>query len=76
MSSLMTLDRSEYLRNTRILGVVTFINLVKTDARQTIDILAACNISTKIITGDNIFLGIQTAFMTGMIPENASVAVL
>lgn len=72
----MKLDRSEFIRSVRIIGVVTFVNLVKTDARQTIDILTDCGISTKIITGDNIFLGIQTAFMTGMLPQNASVGVV
>ena len=68
ISSLFKLDRADYLKNTKIVGVVTFVNLIKTDARQTIDTLASCDISTKIITGDNIFLGIQTAFMTGMLP--------
>ena len=64
----MKAERSDFLNNTRILGVVTFINLIKTDARETVDTLTNCDISTKIITGDNIFLGIQTAFMTGMLP--------
>lgn len=32
-------DRSDFLKNTSILGVVTFVNLIKTDARQTIEVL-------------------------------------
>lgn len=35
----MNLDRSEWLNNTVILGVVTFVNLIKDDAKETISIL-------------------------------------
>jgi cation-transporting P-type ATPase 13A2 len=73
---LLNADRAEFLQNTAILGLVTFVNLIKPDARQTIETLRECNIGTKIITGDNIFLGIQTAFATGMIPDSARVVVL
>jgi P-type E1-E2 ATPase len=64
----MLKGRGEYLRNTQMLGVVTFVNQLKADAKPTISNLVECDINTKIITGDNIFLGIQTALMIGMIP--------
>lgn len=76
VQELMSLDRVDFLRGISILGVVTFVNLLKEDARETIQTLTECCINTKIITGDNIFLGIQTAILTGMIPPSATVAVL
>lgn len=59
-----------------MLGVVTFINQLKNDAVSTITTLMNAEITTKIITGDNIFLGIQTAFATGMIPRDKPVIVV
>lgn len=59
-----------------MLGVVTFINQLKNDAVSTITTLMNAEITTKIITGDNIFLGIQTAFATGMIPRDKRVIVV
>jgi hypothetical protein len=34
------------------------------------------DINTKIITGDNIFLGVQTAIMVGMIPPQAKITII
>lgn len=59
-----------------MLGVVTFVNSLKEDAHVTVNTLTEAQINTKIITGDNIFLGIQTAILTGMLPEGSRVAVL
>ena len=70
------MSRQDFLRETDILGVVAFVNQLKNDAKSTISTLADCDINTKIITGDNIFLGIQTAIMIGMIPETASITVI
>lgn len=64
------------MKNINILGVVTFVNLLKDDAQSTIRTLTECEINTKIITGDNIFLGVQTALLTGMIPVNTRIMVL
>lgn len=64
------------MKQTEILGVVTFMNKLKEDASSTISTLSAAGISTKIITGDNIFLGIQTAFETGMIASDRKVVVI
>lgn len=70
------MSREEFLTHTSILGVVTFINQLKPDAKSTISTLAECDINTKIITGDNIFLGVQTAIMIGMIPPQAHITVI
>ncbi len=69
-------ERSSFLKAIDILGVVTFTNPLKQDARETIQNLSQSEITTKIITGDNIFLGVQTAMMTGMIPLQTSVIVV
>jgi cation-transporting ATPase 13A3/4/5 len=72
----MLRSREDFLRDTAIVGVVTFVNQLKADAKATISTLAECDINTKIITGDNIFLGVQTALMIGMIPPNSKITVL
>ena len=72
----MLMGREEFLANTSIMGVVTFVNQLKSDAKSTINTLAECDINTKIITGDNIFLGVQTAIMIGMIPPQAKITVI
>lgn len=59
-----------------LLGVVTFVNSLKEDAESTIKTLTENDINTKIITGDNIFLGVQTALTTGMISPGVKVLVL
>jgi magnesium-transporting ATPase (P-type) len=64
------------LKKIDILGLVTFVNLLKEDAQSTIQALTESEINTKIITGDNIFLGVQTALMTGMISTGVRVVVL
>lgn len=69
-------SREEFLRNTVLMGVVTFVNQLKDDAVFTIETLGQAGISTKIITGDNIYLGIQTAFATGMISDDKKVIVV
>jgi magnesium-transporting ATPase (P-type) len=40
---------------------VTFANALKPDSVQTIAALTAAEIKTKIVTGDSIFVAIQTA---------------
>lgn len=67
IESMLHGTREEFLKHTKLLGIVTFVNQLKDDAISTIETLAEAGITTKIITGDNIFLGVQTAFATGMI---------
>ena len=73
---IMKMDRSKYMKDITILGLVSFVNLLKDDAKQTIETLTANEINTKIITGDNIYLGVQTAILVGMIPPSASIVIL
>ena len=47
--------------DTKLLGVVTFVNKLKDDSFSTIQTLASAGISTKIITGDNIMTAIKVA---------------
>lgn len=76
VAELLRADRETFLKSIEIAGVVTFINLLKEDAHSTISTLSEADISTNIITGDNIFLGVQTAFTVGMIPPRTKVVVL
>lgn len=69
-------DREFFLQNCDIIGLVTFMNSLKEDAQETVSALTAAEINTKIITGDNIFLGVQTALEVGMISSNTRIIVL
>ena len=76
MDSYLTAEREAFLEGTRMLGVAAFGNQLKDDAVDTIQTLTECDIHTKIITGDNIFLGVKTAIMTGMVRPHQRVAIL
>ena len=76
MGSYLKGDREHFLKNNSFLGVVAFNNQLKEDAVETIKTLTDCGINTKIITGDNIFLGVQTAFLTGMVEREKRVVVV
>lgn len=54
---------------TSLFGLVTFSNALKEDAAETIAILAAAEIKAKIVTGDNLFVAIQTALTLGIVPH-------
>ena len=72
----MKSDRLSFLKNTKILGLVTFVNKLKSDAHNTIFNLEDSGVNTKMITGDNIFLGIKTAFVAGIIDQNKKIIVV
>ena len=55
---------------------MTFVNLLKEDAQSTIRTLIEADINPKIITGDNIFLGVQTALTVGMVLPRTKVVIL
>ena len=59
-----------------MLGVVTFVNDLKSDAAATINTLEGVGITTKIVTGDNIFLGVKVAYLVGAIPSSKKVIIL
>ena len=64
------------MKNVNILGVVTFVNLLKEDTKATLELVRECQISAKIITGDNIFLAVKTAIMSGILPQDAVIEVV
>ena len=48
--------------------IVTFANSLKPDAASIISTLQGANIKTKMITGDNIYVAIQTALSLEIVP--------
>jgi magnesium-transporting ATPase (P-type) len=61
-------SREECLEGTSLLAVVTFANALKSAAKQTIATLQNADIATKMVTGDSIFVAIQTALTLEMVP--------
>ena len=76
MAGYRVAEREAFLEGVTMLGVAAFGNQLKDDAVETITALNECAVNTKIITGDNIFLGVKTAMMTGMIQPGQKVVVL
>jgi P-type E1-E2 ATPase len=50
-----------------MIGLVTFDNKLKDDTIQTITNLREAEIKTKIITGDNIYIAVETAIRSGIL---------
>jgi magnesium-transporting ATPase (P-type) len=55
------------------LGIVAFENKLKVDTRSTIDKLVESDIEPKMITGDNIFIAVETGFRAGILKEGEKV---
>jgi P-type E1-E2 ATPase len=55
------------LIDTKLIGIAAFENKLKDDAVDTIKRLKEANIQTKMITGDNIFIGIETAIRASIL---------
>ena len=53
--------------DTKLIGIAAFENKLKDDAVDTIKRLKEANIQTKMITGDNIFIGIETAIRASIL---------
>jgi len=58
------------------LGLVAFENKLKHDTRETIDRLVLAGIEPKIITGDNIFIAVETGVRAGVISAQDQVILL
>lgn len=58
------------------LGLVAFENKLKHDTRETIDRLVQAGIEPKIITGDNIFIAVETGVRAGVISAHDQVILL
>ncbi len=50
-----------------MVGLVTFENKLKAETKEAIDKLSNSKIQTKIITGDNIYIAIETAHRSGIL---------
>ena len=55
---------------------MAFENKVKEEAGETMQRLRESNIDTKIITGDNIYIAVETAFRSGILRDNERVILL
>jgi P-type E1-E2 ATPase len=58
------------------LGLVAFENKLKNDTRVTMDRLIESDIEPKMITGDNIFIAVETGFRAGILKEDEKVVLL
>lgn len=59
-----------------LLGVVGFENKLKHDTVETIRILMEGGIEPKIITGDNIYIAVETAIRTNILPHGSEIILL
>ena len=59
-----------------LLGLVTFTNQLKSSAPGIIQTLRSIEIDVKMITGDNIYVAVQTAMGVGIVPPGKNVAVV
>ena len=76
MSEYLGIDRTIYEREIRLIGVLAFENKVKEEAKETMERLRQSNIETKIITGDNIYIAVETAIRSGILEEGSRVIIL
>ena len=72
----MKADRELYEEEVKVLGLVAFENKVKSEAREAMQRLRESNIDMKIITGDNIYIAVETALRSGILLENYEVILL
>lgn len=59
-----------------MLGLIAFENKLKQDARETIHRLELAGIKSKMITGDNVYIAIETAVRCGILGRKDEVIVL
>lgn len=63
-------DRDKYLQGIINLGLIAFQNSLKSDTWLTLNKLKRSNIETKMITGDNIYIAVETARRAGILEQN------
>lgn len=69
-------ERDIFEQNITALGLAAFENKLKVDTRSTIDKLNESDIESKMITGDNIFIAVETGFRAGILRENEKIVLL
>ena len=57
-------------------GILAFENRIKEDTPKLMNKLKQSNIESKIITGDNVFIAVETAIRCGLLGERDKVIVL
>jgi len=61
-------SREMFLANIEMLGLVSFGNALREETPKVIQRLREeVNLNLKMITGDNIYIAVRTAFMAGII---------
>ena len=65
-----------YEKNVNILGLVAFENKLKEDTYDTMKKLVNANIEPKMITGDNIYIAVETARRGGILKPHEKVVFL
>ena len=72
----MECKRQVFEQNFTILGLVAFENKLKDETVELLQRLAQAEINTKMITGDNIFIAVETAIRAGIISDQTTVLLL
>ena len=55
------------MSNINILGLLVFENKLKKDSASTISLLSEAAIESRMITGDNVYIAIETAIRCGIL---------
>lgn len=69
-------SRESHLEGITMLGMLVFENKLKPDASETITRLSLADIRSRMITGDNIYIAIETAMRCGILERREEVIVL
>lgn len=72
----MQIEREHFETNTDNLGLIAFENNLKNETVEAMERLRASGISSKMITGDNGFIAVETARRAGIITSFDKVIIL
>lgn len=64
------------MKNIKILGLISFQNSLKHDSREMIQELIRSNIQPKMITGDNIYIAVESAKRAGILSSEDQIVFL
>lgn len=76
VNAMLMIDRIQFEKETKVIGFVAFDNALKGDTAATMRKLIRANIEPKMITGDNIYIAIETARRAGILKGGEKIAVL
>jgi P-type E1-E2 ATPase len=72
----LNLSREELEKDITFGGFLTFVNPLKSDSAEIIQHLNQASIECKLITGDNIFTGIEAGFQTNIMERKLNSCLL